>query len=288
MQTYAAELGVRPGDRITLNGWRFTVTGLAVTAAWPSVNYSGLIWLTTAGAASLATAAGPLTYALNLKLADPAAATAFANAHGTGNAVLSSWQQISSQDAKAVLRKEQVLVAGSWLLAMVAIASVAVLVGGRMAEQTRRVGLLKAVGGTPRRSPRCRWPSTWRWHCWQRPPGWPPVAAAPLLTSPADGLIGAAGAPSLTAVTVGVVAAVALAVALLATFVPPSGRPDQHGRSAGRRGAHAAAPGLADRRIQVAAGAAAAWPAASRPPATAPRAQRGQHHDHGRHDRRSS
>ena len=28
-------------------------------------------------------------------------------------------------------------------------ASVAVLVGGRMAEQTRRVGLLKAVGGTP-------------------------------------------------------------------------------------------------------------------------------------------
>jgi len=26
---------------------------------------------------------------------------------------------------------------------------VAVLVGGRMAEQTRRVGLLKAIGGTP-------------------------------------------------------------------------------------------------------------------------------------------
>ncbi len=38
----------------------------------------------------------------------------------------------------------------SWLLGMLAIASVAVLVGGRMAHQTRRVGLLKAVGGTPR------------------------------------------------------------------------------------------------------------------------------------------
>ena len=32
---------------------------------------------------------------------------------------------------------------------MLAIASIAVLVGGRMAQQTRRVGLLKAVGATP-------------------------------------------------------------------------------------------------------------------------------------------
>jgi putative ABC transport system permease protein len=221
MQTYAAELGVRPGDRITLNGRRFTVTGLAVTAAWPSVNAPGLIWLTTAGARSLATAANPLTYALNLKLADPATATAFANAHGTGNVYLSSWQQTSSQDAKAVLRDEQVLVAGSWLLAMLAIASMAVLVGGRMAEQTRRVGLLKAVGGTPRLVAAVLLAEHLALALLAAAAGlaagW---AAAPLLTSPADGLIGAAGAPSLTAVTVGVVAAVALAVALLATFVP--------------------------------------------------------------------
>ena len=45
--------------------------------------------------------------------------------------------------------EQQVLLAGSWLLGLLAMASVAVLVGGRMAEQTRRVGLLKAVGGTP-------------------------------------------------------------------------------------------------------------------------------------------
>jgi putative ABC transport system permease protein len=37
----------------------------------------------------------------------------------------------------------------SLLLGLLAAASVAVLVGGRMAEQARRVGLLKAVGGTP-------------------------------------------------------------------------------------------------------------------------------------------
>jgi ABC-type antimicrobial peptide transport system permease subunit len=221
LQTYAAQLGVSPGDLITLNGRRFTVAGIAVTAAFPSVNSGGLIWLTTADARSLATAASPLTYALNLKLADPASATRFANAYGTGDVLLSSWQQISSQDAKAVEFEQAALVAGSWLLGMLAIASVAVLVGGRMAEQTRRVGLLKAAGGTPRLIAAVLLAEHLALALLAAAAGlavgW---AAAPLLTSPADGLIGNAGAPSLTAVTIGVVTAAALAVALFATFVP--------------------------------------------------------------------
>jgi putative ABC transport system permease protein len=219
--TYAAELGVRTGQVITLNGRRFRVTGLAVTAAWSSVNAPGLLWLTEADARSLATAAQPLSYLLNLKLADPAIATAFADGHSTDDLFLGSWQQISSQDAKELQFEQEALVVGSWLLSMLAIASVAVLVGGRMAERARRVGLLKAVGGTPRfvaavllaehlalalvaaaAGLACGW------------------LAAPLLSSPVDGLIGAPGAPSLTAVKAGVVAAVALAVAALATFVP--------------------------------------------------------------------
>jgi putative ABC transport system permease protein len=47
--------------------------------------------------------------------------------------------------------------------------------------------------------------------------GW---LAAPLLTDPGAGLVGSAGAPSLTMSTVGVVTAVALGVAAAATFVP--------------------------------------------------------------------
>ena len=53
-------------------------------------------------------------------------------------------------DGKVIAIEQQALLIVSWLLAMLAIASIAVLVGGRMAEQTRRVGLLKAVGATPR------------------------------------------------------------------------------------------------------------------------------------------
>ena len=219
--TYAGELGVGTGGRITLNGRPFRVAGIAVTAAWPSVNSPGLIWLTAADARSLATAANPLAYTLNLKLADPASATAFADARGTNSLFLSSWQQISSQDGKALQLEQEALIVGSWLLSMLAIASVAVLVGGRMAEQTRRVGLLKAVGGTPRLVAAVLLAEHLALALLAAVAGLAVGRlSAPLLSSPVDGLIGTPGAPSLTAVTAGVVAAVALAVALLATFVP--------------------------------------------------------------------
>jgi putative ABC transport system permease protein len=219
--TYATELGVRAGDQITLNGRPFRVVGLAVTAAWPSVNAPGLIWLTQADARSLATAANPLSYLLNLKLADPATATAFANDRSTNSLFLSSWQQTSSHDARGLQFEQEALVIGSWLLGLLAIASVAVLVGGRMAEQTRRVGLLKAVGGTPRLVAAVLLAEHLILALLAAAAGlavgW---LAAPLLSRPIDGLIGAPGPPALTAVTVGVVVAVALAVALVATFVP--------------------------------------------------------------------
>src|ERR1039457_5353413 len=221
--TYATELGVRTGDWITLDGRPFRVVGLAVTAAWPSVNAPGLIWLTRADARSLSTAADPLSYLLNLKLADPATATAFANDRGTNSVFLSSWQQTSNQDARGLQFEQEALVAGSWLLGLLAIASVAVLVGGRMAEQTRRVGLLKAVGGTPRLVATVLLAEhlvlALAAAAAGLAAGW---LAAPLLTSPSffAGLVGTLGAPSLTVPEAGLVAAVALAVAVAATFIP--------------------------------------------------------------------
>ena len=185
---------------------------------------------------------------LNLKLADPAAAHAFANAarRRATRRTWPSWQQISSQDASWCCDEQQVLVAGSWLLGLLAVASVAVLVGGRMAEQTRRVGLLKAVGGTPGLVAAVLLAEHLVLALLAAAAGlaagW---LAAPLLTSPGAGLIGAAGAPSLTAVTVGVVAAVALAVALLATLVPAvrAARTSTVARWPTRRARRGAGPG---------------------------------------------
>ena len=175
-RTFADALGVGVGDRVTLNGRPFTVAGTAVTAAnppYPNLCYAGgggcsagpqdgnvspggigLLWLTEPDAGRLATSANPLaSYVLNLKLKNPAGAPAFATRYGSSNSPaapsMASWRGIAAADGLLVQDEQQVLAPGAWLAALLAIASVAVLAGGRMAERTRRIGLLKAVGGTP-------------------------------------------------------------------------------------------------------------------------------------------
>jgi putative ABC transport system permease protein len=219
--TYAAEAGLAVGDRVTLDGRPFRVVGLAVTAAWPSVNAPGLLWLTTADARSLAAAPGSLSYTLNLRLARPAAAPAFADAPSREDLGLSAWQQISSHDGRGIQIEQTALAVGSTLLCLLAAASVAVLVGGRMAEQTRRVGLLKAVGGTPGLIAAVLLAEQLAVALLAGAAGlaagW---LAAPLLARPADGLLGTPGAPVLTAGMAGLVVGAALAVAAAATVVP--------------------------------------------------------------------
>ena len=110
---------------------------------------------------------------------------------------------------------------GSILLALLAIASVTVLVGRRLSEYSRRVGLLKAVGGTPGVVAAMFLAENLVLAL--------PAAviglvvgslAAPLLTNPGAALVGAPGAPSLTGTTVIEVVGLALAVSLVATVVP--------------------------------------------------------------------
>jgi putative ABC transport system permease protein len=117
--------------------------------------------------------------------------------------------------------EQRVLLIGSRLLTLLAVASVAVLVGGRLADQTRRVGLLKAVGGTPSLVAAVLLAEYVVVALFAAAAG---LAAgwltAPLLTDPGAGLLGSAGAPSLTMSTVAMVTAVALGVAVAATFVP--------------------------------------------------------------------
>ena len=241
-RTFADALGVTAGSRVTLNGRPYMVAGIAVTAAFPpypnlcytSCDYAviagdsqvlagaspGLIWLTQADTRSLA--AGPLAYVVNLRLSDPASAQAFASEHGgSGGPDLTTWQAVSSADGLLVADEQQILTPGSWLLGLLAVASVAVLVGGRMAEQTRRVGLLKAVGGIPGLVAAALLAENLVLALLAAAAGlaagW---LAAPLLTNPGAALVGTPGPPSLTLSDAGLVAAVALTVALAATLVP--------------------------------------------------------------------
>ncbi len=241
-RTFADTLGLTAGDTVTLGGKPYLVAGIAVTAAippYPSLcwlgcyfspglpdNFPGLIWATEPVARSLARSDEPLSYLLNLKLANPAAATAFADAYNRANAgptapYLMSWQDISVQDGLLVTNEQRILSTASWLLGLLAVASVAVLVSGRMTEQTRRVGLLKAVGSTPKLVAAVLLTEHLAVALVAAAigllAGW---LTAPLLASPGAGLVGAAGAPPVGLSTVGLVIAVALGVAIVATFVP--------------------------------------------------------------------
>jgi putative ABC transport system permease protein len=221
-RSFAQAANLRLGQTITLNGHPFQVAGFAVSTAFDGFPGISLMWATEAAARSLATKAAPLTYDSNLKLSDasPRAVAAFVNANSTNNAsspFLTSWTVTADQDSSFLRSDQAVLFTGTVLLGLLALASVAVLVGGRLAEGTRRVGLLKAVGGTPNLvaatflvenlflalvAALVGLLAGWR--------------AAPLISNPEAELVGTPGAPPLTLVTV----VAALVVALASTLVP--------------------------------------------------------------------
>src|SRR4029077_5028188 len=120
------------------------------------------------------------------------------------------WQALRAADYRVIKLDQKVLLIGSWLLAMLASASIAVVVGGRMAEQTRRVGLLKAVGATPALVAVVLLAENLALAVIAGGTGllagW---LIAPLLTSPGAGLLGAAGAPRLTPAVIALVIGVA-------------------------------------------------------------------------------
>jgi putative ABC transport system permease protein len=113
------------------------------------------------------------------------------------------------------------LLIGSSLLALLALASIAVAVTGRMAEQTRRVGLLKAVGASPLLVAAVLLAENLLLALAASAIGLATgQLVAPLLTNPGSGLLVSTPTPPLAAADVAAVAAVAIAIAAGATAAP--------------------------------------------------------------------
>ncbi|HEU5031008.1 MAG TPA: FtsX-like permease family protein [Spirillospora sp.] len=163
---FASAMGIRVGDRVTFAGRSRPVAGIAVTTAhtiypWAQMigpgggpdDYSGLVWVSEADTGALAAADLPATSLLYLKLRDPDAAEEFVDSRRAFGdeqpANFFTWRFMATQDAHILRESQPVLVIGSWLLALLAVGGVATLAAGRATKQTRRVGLLKAVGATP-------------------------------------------------------------------------------------------------------------------------------------------
>jgi putative ABC transport system permease protein len=243
-RTFAQALGVSVGAKVTLAGQPYTVTGIAVTAAeppYPNLCYApgglsacgavnvtsrdfGMAWVTKADAQAVSRASGmPPLYLLNLRLSNPGNAEALANAYNNANkgSFVTAWPDIASADGLLIADQQTVLDVGAWLASLLAIASVAVLAGGRMTEQNRRTGLLKAVGATPETVAAVLLAENVGLALLAAGAGlaigW---LAAPLITSPGAAMLGTAGAPSVTVPIVEQVLAVALIVTLAATLIP--------------------------------------------------------------------
>jgi ABC-type lipoprotein release transport system permease subunit len=249
---FATALAVGVGDPVTLDGRSFEVVGVAVTAAMPPypgascivavgcasgatpqelselppglLQNPGLVWLTEADVRRLTPDPAALAFVLHLKLADPDAAQGFVDANlreSRDGPNLQSWETILAETTELARDTQILLLIGAWLLGLLAVASVSVLVGGRMADQTRRVGLLKAVGGTPSLVAAVLLAEYVLVAIVAAAAG---LAAgsltAPWLTESGAGLIGSPGTPPMTMSTAGLVTAVALAVAVVATAVP--------------------------------------------------------------------
>jgi putative ABC transport system permease protein len=228
----ADALHLHVGDRISVGGRRLRVGGIGLTTAWafyPAWK-PGLIWVTPDTARSLATRAQPLGYLLELRLTSPTSAQAFTNTAGANafatataneSSILWTWQKVQGDDYNIVAADQAVLLVVSTLLAMLAVASIAVIVGGRMAEQTRRVGLLKAVGATPRLVGLVLLAENLALALAAAAAGIAIAAiTAPTLANPGDGLLGSTATPPLTVSTIGLVILAAVAVATAATLVP--------------------------------------------------------------------
>ena len=187
----------------------------------------GQIWMTEADAIGLSSKANPLTtYVLNLKLTHPGDAPAFAYdrltlTNSPTAPLFSTWEGQEAEDAKLVQDGRGVLQPGAFLLALLAIASVAVLVGRRLSEYARRVGLLKAVGGTPSVVAATFLAENLVLALFAAAVGlvvgW---LASPLITSPGAALVGAAGTAPISLSAAEQVIGLAIVVSLAATLVP--------------------------------------------------------------------
>jgi putative ABC transport system permease protein len=241
-RAFADALGIRVDDTLRVGQRNERVTGIAVTAAMPPYPLNGM----TAGGPAVRTGLiwanrkvvhaldrSP-SYIINLRLRHPASAPAFVDSairRLTPNGVpsrtdppppfIQSADDLAFESGKLIRNEQRALLVGSWLLALMALASIAVLVGGRMAEQVRRVGLLKAAGASPALVASVLLAE------------YASVTAvatamgvgigrlvAPLLAKPSAGLVGGPAALPFTAMTVVTVTIVTLGIAVVATFVP--------------------------------------------------------------------
>lgn len=239
-RAFADALGVHVGDIVHVDGRALRVLGVAVTAARTTYPYAGwhlpgsvlaerggLVWVDRGDLPAIA-GDEPLSYTLNIALADPSATAAFVDTvrslperSKADDYSLVPWQEIEERDGRPVARAQQTLVVGSWLLAILAVAGVVGIVAGRVLGRRRRVGLLKATGAGPAMVAAVHLAEYLVLGVAAAGAGlFAGLSVAPTLIQPTAGLLGTVGTQPPTLRLVAAALGLALAIAVTATLMP--------------------------------------------------------------------
>jgi putative ABC transport system permease protein len=158
-RSLARVLGLSAGDRVRLRGpggeQEVTVVGTAILPSqsrYPRAN-PGVAWVARSTMEQLQPDQGAWRRTEALRVRDPAAARVVADAvlagAPPGTVSAPTWQEQRDEALREAQPLQLILSMYSVILLAVVFAVVGILVGARVLEQNREIGLLKAVGLTP-------------------------------------------------------------------------------------------------------------------------------------------
>jgi putative ABC transport system permease protein len=155
-------LGAEAGDTVTIQGQPFPVLGVATTVSRGRFPLSrpAQVWVTPSTADRMRDLGMTVEgFELQMRLRDASDAPAFVADHrpafrtdpeSSAIAFLETWQERLADSHSDIDIVAGTLLAAGILIAILTIATAAVLVAGRMSARIRQVGTLKAAGVTPR------------------------------------------------------------------------------------------------------------------------------------------
>jgi putative ABC transport system permease protein len=162
-RSLADALGIRVGTTLRLAGpdgpVELPVIGTAISPSTPRYprHNPGVAWVTRATLERIVPDRNRWFWTQPVRLRDPAAAPAFAERAAAslaslapGMALVRTWQEQREEALRDAQPIAIILTTYTIVLLVVVFAVVAILVGARASQQHREIGLLKAVGVTPR------------------------------------------------------------------------------------------------------------------------------------------
>ena len=160
----AEALGLDVGDSSRVGGRELTIVGIAATGAHKPIAFAepGLVWATRGDVDAMIDTGTDGFQTASLRLSDPADAAAFAATWDSpaydewppreddAFRSVTGWEEIRYDSLTDVNFARAGLVTGALAITFLTIASAAIHVTSRLETQSRRTGLLKAIGATPR------------------------------------------------------------------------------------------------------------------------------------------